>query len=48
MTLKELEKILKEQGLSQDTIKALLSTYDLGYAQGLTDSKQLNKKEDKK
>ena len=43
---KELIKKLKELGLSDDTIKAMVSTYDLGYAQGLIDSKQLNNEGD--
>ena len=38
MTVKELIDKLKELGLSDDTIKQMLSTYDLGYAQGLLDS----------
>ena len=41
MTLDELIKKLKELGFSDDTIKAMASTYDLGYAQGLTDSKNM-------
>ena len=43
MTLEELIKKLKELGFSNDTIKAMVSTYDMGYAQGLIDSKQMNK-----
>ena len=46
MTLDELIKKLKELGLSDDTIKAMVSTYDLGYAQGLIDSKQMNNEGD--
>ena len=43
MTLQELVKKLKELGFSDDTIKAMASTYDIGYAQGLIDSKQMDK-----
>ena len=46
MTLDELIKKLRELGLSDDTIKAMASTYDLGYAQGLIDSKQMNNERD--
>ena len=42
MTLEELIKKLKDLGFSNDTIKAMASTYDMGYAQGLIDSKQMN------
>jgi len=45
MKLEELIKKLKELGFSDDTIKAMASTYDMGYAQGLIDSKQMNKGE---
>jgi hypothetical protein len=45
MTLEELIKKLKELGLSDDTIKQLASTYDLGYAQGLIEGKNLNSEE---
>jgi len=45
MTLEELIKKLKDLGFSDDTIKAMASTYDLGYAQGLIDSKQMNTEE---
>jgi hypothetical protein len=42
MTVAELIEKLKALGFSDDTIKAMASTYDLGYAQGLIDSKQMN------
>lgn len=38
MTLQELIEHLRKLGLSEDTIKGMASTYDLGYAQGLIDS----------
>lgn len=38
MTLSELIEHLRKLGLSEDTIKAMASTYDIGYAQGLIDS----------
>jgi hypothetical protein len=41
MTLKELIEKLRALGFSEDTIKAMASTYDLGYAQGLNDSKNV-------
>lgn len=43
MTIEELIKKLKELGLSDDTIKQLASTYDLGYAQGLMVGSSLKK-----
>lgn len=45
MTLQELIEKLKALGFSDDTIKAMASTYDMGYAQGLIDSKQMNTRE---
>lgn len=39
MTLEELIKHLRGLGLSEDTIKGMVSCYDFGYAQGLIDSK---------
>ena len=42
MTLTELIEHLRRLGLSEDTIKAMVSTYELGYAQGLTETKQTN------
>lgn len=47
MTLQELIEHLRKLGLSEDTIKGMASTYDLGYAQGLIDStnKEHNKLE---
>ena len=45
MTLEELISKLKDLGLSDDTIKQLASTYDLGYAQGLIEGKNLNSEE---
>jgi hypothetical protein len=46
MTLEELIKKLKELGLSDDTIKQLASTYDLGYAQGLIDAENFKIKDE--
>lgn len=40
MTLEELIKHLRGLGLSEDTIKGMVSCYDFGYAQGLIDSQQ--------
>ena len=45
MTLEELKTHLQGLGLSEDTIKGLLSSYDLGYAQGLQDGVKLQQTE---